>query len=232
MRHGRKSRSERVNGFKRHVLRDLDSGLIRAGGITAANVPEAEVTDAITADLTVQQGEVSELHIDRAYLSSRWVRDRPATVAVYCKAWPVQAGARFAKSAFCLDWDAGTIQCPGGVSIPFTLGSTVQFPRQTCGRCVLRRQCTTNTSGRTVTIHPDERLLEELRARQQTAAGRAKLRERVAVEHSLAHVGHWQGDRARYLGERKNLFDLRRVAVVHNLHVWARFEAECDADAA
>jgi hypothetical protein len=232
MRHGRKSRSERVNGYKRHVLRDLDSGLIRAGGITAANVPEAEVTDAITADLAVQRGEVGELHIDRAYLSSRWVRDRSPTLAVYCKAWPVQAGARFAKSAFCLDWGTGTIQCPGGVRIPFTLGSTVQFPRQTCDQCVLRSQCTTSASGRTVTIHPDEPLLEELRTRQQTAAGRAKLRERVAVEHSLAHVGYWQGDRARYLGERKNLFDLRRVAVVHNLHVWARFAPDANSEAA
>jgi transposase len=232
MRHGRKSRSERVNGYKRHVLRDLDSGLIRAGGITAATVPEAEVTDAITADLAVQPGEVGELPIDRAYLSSRWVRDRAPTLAVYCKAWPVQAGARFAKSAFYLDWGTGTIQCPGGVRIPFTLGSTVQFPRQTCEPCVLRRQCTTSASGRTVTMHPDEPLLDEVRTRQQTAAGRAKLRERGAVEHSLAHVGYWQGDRARYLGARKNLFDLRRVAVVHNLHVWARFAADADSEAA
>jgi transposase len=44
----------------------------------------------------------------------------------------------------------------------------------------------------------------------------------VAVEHALAQVGRWQGDRARYLGQRKNLFDLRRVAVVHNLHVLQR----------
>jgi transposase len=38
----------------------------------------------------------------------------------------------------------------------------------------------------------------------------------------LAHIGQWQGDRARYLGTRKNLFDLRRMAVVYNLHVIAR----------
>jgi transposase len=44
----------------------------------------------------------------------------------------------------------------------------------------------------------------------------------VKVEHSLAHVGHWQGDRARYIGHDKNLFDLRRCAVVHNPHVIAR----------
>ena len=64
--------------------------------------------------------------------------------------------------------------------------------------------------------------MQELRQRQTTKAGRAKLRERVAVEHSLAQIGQWQSDRARYIGTRKNLFDLRRMAVVHNLHVIAR----------
>ena len=54
---------------------------------------------------------------------------------------------------------------------------------------------------------------------------RAKLRERVAVEHTLAHVGRWQGRRARYRGLRKNLFDLRWCAVVHNLHVLARSQS-------
>jgi hypothetical protein len=40
----------------------------------------------------------------------------------------------------------------------------------------------------------------------------------------LRDTNHWQGDRARYIGWRKNLFDLRRVAVVHNLHVIARMD--------
>jgi len=68
----------------------------------------------------------------------------------------------------------------------------------------------------------NESLLQELRQRQATANGRAKLRERVSVEHTLAHIGQWQGVRARYIGSRRNLFDLRRTAVVHNLHVLAR----------
>lgn len=62
---------------------------------------------------------------------------------------------------------------------------------------------------RSVSIHPDEALLIELRQHQKTPEGRAKLRERVAAEHTLAHVGRWQGRRARYCGSRKNLFDLR-----------------------
>jgi hypothetical protein len=106
--------------------------------------------------------------------------------------------------------------------MPFTPGIRVQFPAGVCPPCPLRPQCTTSSRGRSVQIHPDERLLAELRQRQQTPHGRTKLRQRTAVEHTLAHVGRWQGDRARYLGQRKNLFDLRRVAAVHNLHVIAR----------
>ena len=106
--------------------------------------------------------------------------------------------------------------------MPFKPGRTVRFPKDTCAACPLRERCTASSNGRSVSIHPDEELLAELRQRQQTPEGRAQLRERVQVEHALAHAGHWQGRRARYRGTRKNLFDLRRAAVVHNLHIIAR----------
>jgi Transposase DDE domain/Transposase domain (DUF772) len=222
MRHGRKHRTQRVDGYKRHVLLDLDSQLVRAVGVTPANEPEAQVTAALSFDLEAQQVELTELHIDRAYLSSTWVRERAETLTIFCKAWPVRNGSRYAKTAFAVDWEAGTIRCPQGVTQPVALGSTVQFPADQCAVCPARMQCTTSAQGRSVHIHADERLHQELRARQQTAAGRAALRQRIPVEHSLAHLGRWQGDRARYRGERKNLFDLRRMAVVHNLHVLMR----------
>jgi hypothetical protein len=64
MRHGRKSRSHRFEGYKRHVLRDLDTGLVRAVGVTPANAPEAKVTEGIARDLAAQEVELEELHID------------------------------------------------------------------------------------------------------------------------------------------------------------------------
>ena len=222
MRHGRKTKRVRVDGYKRHVLRDLDSGLVPAVGVTPANLPEASVAGQLAADLAAQHARLAELHIDRAYLSSTLVRDRDEDLQVFCKAFPVRNGPRFTKAAFGLDFDRGELTCPAGMTMPFALGGRVQFPAGVCAACPLRVQCTTSTRGRSVQIHPDEPLLVELRARQFTTQGRAKLRERVQVEHALAHVGHWQGRRARYLGVRKNLFDLRRVAVVHNLHVLAR----------
>jgi Transposase DDE domain/Transposase domain (DUF772) len=229
MRHGRKSRSVLFDGYKRHVLTDLDTGLVPAVGITPANAPEATVTDSITADLDAAGRALSELHIDRACLSSSLVRDRSPDLAIFCKAWRVRnVSGRYAKDQFSLDFDAGQLTCPAGVAMPFTPGKTVRFPKNTCAACPLRQQCTTSSNGRSVAIHPDEQLLAELRQRQHTPAGRARLRERVQAEHALAHVGHWQGRRARYNGTRKNLFDLRRVAVVHNLHVIARQPATDD----
>jgi transposase len=223
MRHGRKSRSVLFDGYKRHVMRDLDTGLVPAVGITAANVPEASVTGDITADLDAAGQRLAELHIDRACLASALVRDRGPDLAVFCKAWRVRnTGGRLAKDQFTLDFDTGRLTCPAGVTMPFEPGRTVRFPAGTCGACPLRARCTASSNGRSVSIHPGEALLAELRRRQQTPEGRAKLRERTQVEHALAHVGHWQGRRARYRGTRKNLFDLRRVAVVHNLHVIAR----------
>jgi len=228
MRHGRKSRTHLIDGYKRHVLRDLDREVVRAVGVTLANAPEAAVTDAIEADLAAQGARLVELHIDRAYLGSTVVRDRAPDLTIYCKAWPVRHGDHFAKTAFHLDWDRGVLACPQGEAMPFVPGGLVHFPAATCQACPVRDRCTASAHRRSVSIHRDERLLQELRERQQTAVGRAALRERVQVEHSLAHIGAWQGDRARYRGQRKNLLDTRRMAAVENLHVAQRLPAVVD----
>ena len=232
MRHGRKSRSQKIDGYKRHILKDLNIGVIRAVAITSANTPEAVATIDLDLDLKNQNIQLTELHIDRAYLPSHWVRERDDKLKIFCKAWPVRNSGRFDKNAFVFDWDNNLISCPNQVIMPFQTGKIVHFPQQECAACPLRERCTTSKSGRTVSIHPDEALMQELRARQTTPSGRARLRERTSVEHSLAHVGHWQDNRARYIGQRKNLFDLRRVAVVHNLHVIARMKEACQTEQA
>lgn len=222
MRHGRKNRTKRFDGYKRHILKDLDTGIVRAVGITMANVAEASVTETLAVDLEHQKASLSELHIDRAYLSSSWVKNRDPQLTIYCKAWRVTNGHKFAKSSFVLNWESGTITCPNQVSLPFREGGKVQFPKAICASCPKRAKCTNSKKGRSVSIHQDEKFIAELRERQLTSTGRAKLRERVALEHSLSHIGRWQGDKARYIRVRKNLFDLRRTAVVHNLHVLIR----------
>ena len=223
MRHGRKSRSVLFDGYKRHVLRDLDTGLVPAVGITPANAPEASVTGAITADLDAAGRHLSELHIDRAYLSSALVRDRGPDLAIFCKAWRVRnTGGRFAKDQFTLDFAAGQLTCPAGVSMPFEPGKTVRFPKGTCAACPLRHGAPPAATGAACPSTPTRRCWPSCAAASRPRTGARSCANASQVEHALAHVGHWQGRRARYRGTRKNLFDLRRVAVVHNLHVIAR----------
>ena len=68
----------------------------------------------------------------------------------------------------------------------------------------------------------NERLEKRLRKMRKTKSGREKFRERVGVEHGLAHIGQRQGHHARYNGTRKNLFDLRRAAAIQNLETAQR----------
>ena len=169
MRHGRKSRSQKIDGYKRHILKDLDIGVIRAVAVTRANTPEAAATVDLEVDLKRQQVQLNELHIDRAYLSSHWVKERSEQLQIFCKAWPVRNSGQFDKNAFVFDWENQVISCPNQVIMPFEPGKVVHFPKPECAACPLRERCTTSKNGRSISIHPDEGLMQELRRRQSTS---------------------------------------------------------------
>lgn len=228
-RHGRKSKAVRFDGYKRHAARDLEhGGLIRAVAVTPANRPDAEATPAISVDLAHQEATVAEWQVDRAYLASSLVRERDADTIIRCKPFPVRNGAQFPKTAFSFDGEQQQLTCPAGIRRPAAPGQTVHFPAAQCDACALRSQCMRGKpgTGRSVTLHPEEPLLMELRAAQATPAGRARLRERVGVEHSLARVDQVQGDEARYRGLRKQLFDTRRAATVVDLQILDRLRQQ------
>lgn len=231
MRHGRKSRSKRFDGYKEHIGRDLDIPAILTCAVTPANRPEEEAFEPMVGDIRRQGLTLTEAHFDRAYLAS------PAVAAlvqakgkVVCKPWAQRASRPhlFSKADFRLDLRAGTITCPAGQVESFEPGQTVQFDPEVCGPCPLRASCTQAASGRgrSVAIHAEEALQKTLRQRQRTSRGRQELRERVAVEHALAHVAARKGDTARYVGVRKNLFDLRRAATIQNLEALHRLDKE------
>jgi hypothetical protein len=227
MRHGRKSKSKRFNGYKQHVSTHLDAQLILACAVTPANRPEDEAAPQLQKDMTRMGVEPDVLQIDRAYLNSSLVEqvvERGGEVV--CKPWKGSNAkpGLFGKKDFQINVRDGTITCPAGQVEPFEPGQVVEFDPESCGPCPMRAQCTQAASGRgrTVTMGDDEAFQKKLRKLQATRSGRAKLRERVGVEHRLAHLANRQGPRARYLGARKNTFDLRRLAAVQNLETISR----------
>lgn len=227
MRHGRKSKSKRFDGYKEHIARDLDASVIVACAVTPANVPEEQGAEPIAQDIQSQGYEIVQLLIDRAYVNS------PATSAVLksggevlSKPWQQRppAPGLFSKTDFKIDLRSKIIRCPAGEIEPFEPGTTVHFDPEACGACSLREQCTQSTSGRgrSVSIAENESLQRRFRELQNSPIGRLRLRERVGVEHALAHIAARKGDTARYTGVRRNLFDLRRAAAIQNLETHAR----------
>lgn len=226
MRHGRKSKSTKIKGYKSHIASDLDTGLILACAITPANRPELEALPSLRDDIASLGRVLAEIHIDRGYIASPIVREIVDEGGlVLCKPWVPQNGDLYSKTDFKLNLRAMTITCPAGEIQPMELGTTVSFPTQTCRECPLRDQCTAGTSrGRQVRISDDEQLQQKLRKFASSPTGRERLRERVGIEHNLAHMARRQGPSARYRGTRKNLFDARRTAAVQNLETLQRHE--------
>lgn len=225
MRHGRKSRTRPFTGYKRHVLKLVDADLIVGALARPANEPEQHAL-ARLAPTVLQHGPLAELLIDRGYLASPEVAAlHAAGVVIRAKAWTPVNGDRFSKSVFTIDVAGRTVRCPAGQTVAIRPAApTVHFPPSLCRPCALRAACTV-APGRSVAIHPQEALLQGLRADQRLPEGRARLRHRTTVEHTLARVGQIQGPRARYKGTRKNTLDVRRVATLTNLQRLARLDA-------
>ena len=221
MKHGRKSSSRTINGYKQHVAIELNSRLILATCVRPANEPEFQATDYLKPGL-LNWGEIHELQIDRGYLSS------PLTTELYhsgkrivAKPWDQSSKGKLGKKHFRIDLPLAQVTCPGGhtVRIRENGGPQVKFKTEHCQPCHLRARCTDSKKGRTLTLHENEAMMIDLRQYIQTAKGRAAARERVKVEHSLASICNRKGPRARYFGVRKNEFDLNRTAAISNLHI-------------
>ena len=140
--------------------------------------------------------------------------------------------SHFPKEDFHIDLEAGTCTCPAGnvarriVSFGTRTGPTgrthrlngFRFDGAVCGVCPLRSQCVAGSSGlgRTVQLHPQEALLQQARALEQSEAFAGYRQRRVVVEHRLARLVQLGIRQARYFGRVKTKFQLYLAATVAN----------------
>ena len=213
MRHGRKTQKKRFDGYKRHILFDLDEKLILSVDVAPGNEPDHFRLVSLVEQALKQGRQLESLHIDRGYLpAAADLAKEPQGPEIICK----PPGFRklpgyFNKRDFIIDLEAQEVVCPNGESMTIKrLGETVRFPLEKCEVCPLSKQCRLgSTSPRSIKIHTDEDLHQDLIARQHFPKGREELRERVGVEHGLARISQRQGNNARYRGQVKNVFHLQ-----------------------
>jgi transposase len=223
MRHGRKSSKGRFDGYKAHVLEEMQAEIITGVAVTAGNVPDAEPLPELLDQSDEAGVTVTEATGDTAYGSgdSR-AKMAGRKVKLIAPVPPEIKGEVFPKSAFQIDLQSRTCRCPAGHVVKMTglrkkdKAGSFSFG-SLCQDCPLRAQCTKSKQGRMVTVHRHEALLQQGRAEQQTETFKAAYRKRPMVERKIAELVQHGMRQARYLGKAKVLLQLAWTAAAVNL---------------
>ena len=235
MRHGRKSKVKRFDGHKAAVAVDPASQLITAVDVLAGNAPDnaqalalveqteenaqVEVEETI-GDCAFGDGTTRQAFADAGRTLVAKVPDRPNT-------------GQIPKEDFQIDLETQTCTCPAGTACQTLaplgrrrdrtgasqklLGFT--FDPAVCAACARRTECVKAGpgKGRTVSLHPQEALLQEARAFQRSDAFAPYRGVRQSAEHRLARLMQLGMRQARYVGRVKTLYQVLMAATVANL---------------
>ena len=221
----------RFDGHKAAIVVDTDTQLITAVEVLPGNAPD----NLGALELGGERGQYRRA-------GGPWATPLTATAIPGRHRLVAKVPGRpnrkhFPKEDFHIDLAAGTCTCPAGQVTRKLLpagkrtGSTgrthrlqaFRFDAAVCGACPLRSQCVAGSSGlgRTVQLHPQEALLQQARALQQSEAFAGYCQRRVVVEHRLARLVQLGIRQARYLGRTKTRFQLYLAATVANLTLLA-----------
>ena len=230
MRHGRKSRAHRFDGFKVSVSSDLTSDMILdIADVTAAGSDGQHLLPTVRRTEAQSGVTVERVVGDGAYGSGQNLEacaqrtDHPIDLLTPCRR---PADPEVHKWAFRIDRKAKTATCPEGVTVsgrdrhdpegrPFLL---FHFPRERCESCPLFERCVrSKIRGRSVRTSPYETYLQAQRERQDTAEFQALYRRRSLVERVIAELVFRGLRRTRYLGQSKRQLQRLWMAAVVNL---------------
>jgi transposase len=228
MRHGRKSESQRFDGFKLHVAVTNSAQPL----ITAVDVGDASAHDGAHAkeliDQQPDQSRPERILGDSAYGDQQTREDmqqRGVGVLAHVPEGE-QREERVGKREFHIDLGAGTVTCPQGhaVAIPQQARRggerVVNFGAGRCTDCPLKPRCAPYAGGRKLTIARREDLLQAGRAALQDADTEEHLRRtRPRVERLIGVLATRYGARKnRYIGSAKGRLQASWAAALVNLN--------------
>ncbi|MFZ2090061.1 MAG: IS1182 family transposase [Desulfobaccales bacterium] len=235
MRHGRKSHTKRFDGHKAALGVDAESQLITAVDVLPGNATDASPALPLTQASEQNTGlEVEETVGDCAFGDGSTRQEFADAQRKLVAKVPIHGRkGQIHKSQFHIDLEAMTCTCPAGhttaslVPTGFWLDRdgrkqpkrSFTFPVETCAVCPLRPQCIQAKAkrGRTVFLHPQEALLQQARAFQNSPQFQPYRSMRQTAEHRLARLVQLGIRQARYFGRQKTLFQLLMTATVANL---------------
>lgn len=216
MRHGRKSKSRKFDGYKGTVTADARSGVITAVDVMGANEHDSVAIDPIIEQQGRSGTQPPALVGDRAYAAEE-PRHKAMSqgVAIVTKPNTVRTG--FGKGSFEIDAVGGTVTCPSGV-IRAIGGRSVTFTGKLCPvDCPHRRVCLGKSGNRVIKLRKHEALQQDAEKFAQTSKGKEMLLLRPAIERVIAHWMRNGARQARYFGRLKVWMQCMLSAITCNV---------------
>jgi hypothetical protein len=214
-RHAHKTRSRRQDGYKAHIVVEPDTGIVTDATLTPAAGPDnADAAVGIGLLLSEEQtghDQGWEVLADSAYgTGDALAALQDGGHAPIIKPWPLRPAV---EGGFTLDdftviepteGQPGFATCPNGVTRPITPARNVIFGAA-CRGCPLRARCTTNKTGRSLTLHRQDAVQRAHRVRAQDPEFQAVYRRhRPMVERSIAWLVAGRNRRLRFRGTAAN----------------------------
>lgn len=241
MRHGRKSASVLIAGYKAHLLASTRHDFIVEVAVTAANVHDHQPLARLVTGARRRGQRPPWVAADRAYGTLRNHTDFAADGRTELVAHVIRStnGGRFTVDDFTIDLDARTAACPRGevtdgrwARRQDLRGWSFTFAADACDGCPLRPQCTRagEGKGRNLFVVPEtHRLVQARLARQGEPEFVERMRWRPGIERVIAGFAQCGGKQAQRFGLEDVTFDARLSALAYNLR---RLAALAASDAA
>ena len=236
MRHGRKSASVLIAGYKAQLVTSvlyawlLVSVVVRANRHDGKDLPD--LVQRLVGNLRLRPAWLGGDHAygtlsNHHFFQERLARGEPLAELIARMPRPSNGG-RYTKDEFTVDLDARTLHCPAGLVCPARTsrrggksGWLFEFDPAACAGCPLRKACVSPKAsqdvGRSVFVVPsDERLIRKHLQERTEPPFRAKLDRRSLVERAIAGFAQCGGKQARRFGQRNVDFDVRLSALAYN----------------
>jgi hypothetical protein len=232
MRHGRKSVTQRFDGYKASVAVETESQLVTAVDVLAGNEHDATRAEGLLQQTEQNtQATVETVLGDSAYgsVEQRLGAEEQHRTLVAPVPKPPTTG-RFTKEDFQIDLTNETVTCPAGKATSLWYqqkrrtkrGTTFhtkafRFAVEQCQGCSLKAQCLKpGGRWRSVNVHEHEALMQAAKQFQRTEQFHQLYRQRSTVEHRIARLVQLGLRKARFFGKSKVLFQVAMAAAVAN----------------
>jgi len=196
MRHGRKSRSGKFNGYKTHLIKDVDSDIITNIDVSPGNCPDGDMAEPL-----IDEASKAPPLKDTEKLNKEEFDVDVKNEKVVCPEGKVAEKCYKSKDA------------EGKVVKTFV------FSKEVCNTCPRKGECTSaKNTGRTVSVGPYEEYLQKIRGIQKTEEFKEIYnKRRPPVERKIAELIHHGLRKTRYIGKRKSRLQALFTAAAVNL---------------